>query len=187
MLRISLVLLVLCVPLVGQAQTLSGKAAERFYGSVFLGWQSTSIDGSSFDTRLANVAGGLWLWEGIGVEAEFGFGYSDDTISGLRLEVPVQTTLNLRLESPPTGGYSAFVQAGFAHTEIDSRFTTNTAAAGRGSLSSSLTGFHAGVGLALHVNRWLVADAGFSRLLYEDDSGVNLFRLGVRISPGRMR
>jgi opacity protein-like surface antigen len=171
----------------GQAQTLSGNAAERFYGSVFLGWQSTSIDGSSFDTRLANVAGGVWLWEGIGVEAEFGFGYSEDSISGLRLEIPAQTMVNLRLESPPTSGYSAFVQAGVAHTEIDSRFATNTTAAGRGSLSSSLTGYHVGVGLALQVNRWLIADAGYSRLLYEDDSGVNLFRLGVRIFPGRVR
>ena len=94
--------------------------------------------------------------------------------------------LNLRLESPPADGYSAYVQFGAARTEVDSRFTTNTAGAARSNITSSLTGFHFGIGLVLHINGWLAADAGVSRLSYEDDSGVNLFRIGLRFTPARL-
>lgn len=185
--RLFLAIFLLIFPVLASSQTLSGRSVERFYGSAFLGWQTVSVNNSSFDARMGNAAIGVWLWEGIGLEAEFGASFTDDTISGLRLDVPSQQMLNLRLEGPPTSGYAAFVQLGAARTEIDSRFTTNSAVAGRGGLSSSLTGVHLGIGMVLHINRWLVADAGYSRLIYEDESGVNLFRFGLRFSPGRLR
>jgi len=185
--RLFAAIFLLSFPLVAQSQTLSGRAVERFYGSAFLGWQTVSVNDSSFDARMANAAFGVWLWEGIGLEAEFGTSFTDDSIADLRLDVPTQLMLNLRLESPPTSGYAAYVQLGAARTEIDSRYTTNTTTVGRAGLTSSLTGAHLGIGMLLHINRWLVADAGYSRLIYEDESGVNLFRFGLRFTPGRLR
>ncbi len=186
MLRILAVILLFCVPMLAQSQTLSGRASERFYGAAFLGWQTVSVNDSSFEARMANATAGVWLWEGIGLEGEVGASFTDDTVSGLRLDVPSQAMLNLRLESPPTDSYSAYVQLGLTRTEIDSRFTTDAAAVGRSSITSSLSGVHLGIGMVLHINRWLVADAGYSRLVYEDESGVNLFRFGLRFTPGRL-
>jgi hypothetical protein len=185
--RFFAVITLLCIPIVAQSQSPAERAAERFYASAFLGWQTVTINDASFDSRMAQAGLGVWLWEGIGLEGEFGGSFTDDTVSGLKLDVPAQTMVNLRLESPPSDGYSAFVQLGLARTEVDSRYTTNATAPGRGTLTSSLSGVHLGIGLVLHLNRWLAADAGYSRLIYEDDSGVNLFRFGVRVTPGRFR
>lgn len=185
--RFFAVIFLLCIPILAQSQSPTARAAERFYASAFLGWQTATINDSSFESRMAQASLGVWLWDGIGLEGEWGASLTDDSISGLTLDVPSQVMLNLRLESPPSDGYAAFVQLGMARTEVDSRFSTNSAAAGRGAVTSSLSGVHLGIGLVLHINRWLVADTGYSRLIYEDDSGVNLFRFGVRVTPGRFR
>ena len=186
MLRILAVIFFLCLPILAQGQNLRVRPLERFYGTVVLGGQTVSVSDSSFEAGIGSLAAGVWLWDGIALEGELGTGFSDDRIFGLRLDVPLQFTLNLRLESPPADGYSAYVQFGVARTEIDSRFTTNTAAEARSTVISSLNGGHFGIGMVLHINQWLAADAGVSRLIYEDDSGVNLFRIGLRFTPARL-
>ena len=185
MLRILAVIFLLCLPILAQGQNLRVRPLERLYGTVVVGGQTVSINDSTFETIIGGVGAGVWLWEGIALEGELATSFSDDRISALRLDVPLQFTLNLRLESPPADGYSAYVQFGVARTEIDSRFTANTLAAPQSTLNSSLNGGHFGIGMVLHINRWLAADAGVSRLIYEDDSGVNLFRIGLRLTPAR--
>jgi len=177
--------LLFCLPMAVHSQTRTDRILEQFYVTGLLDFQNVTVENGSFDQTLAGVSVGYWLWDGIGVEGELTGGFSDDSIFGLTLDVPVQASVNVRLESPPSGGLSAFFQFGFAHTEIESRISA-TASAG-GLVTTSLTGPRAGIGLALKINRWLVAEAGFSGLFYDDDADSTLFRLGLRFSPGRLR
>lgn len=176
-------MLLWCVPVVAQQKISNASAADRLYVAASLDWQTVAVEDASFEPRLATAAVGFWMWEGIGLEAEFGTSYFEDSFSSLKLDVPTQAAMGLRLESPPAQGYSAYIQLGVARTEIKSRYTTTPGSASK----TTLSGPRFGIGLMMHFNRWLSVDAGFTRLVYEDEARVNLFRLGLRFSPGRLR
>lgn len=181
------VLHLLYIPIVAHSQTATDRVLERFYIMGALDFQNVNVNDSSFDQKLAGFAAGVWLWEGISLEGEITSSYADDSISGLNLDVPLQTSISVRFESPPSSGVSAFIQLGLAHTEIESRFATNSLDAAGGLITTSLTGPRGSIGLVLPINRWLAAEAGITRLIYEDDADVSLFRLALRFTPWLLR
>lgn len=164
----------LIFPVLGAAQS------QGLYLSAFLDRQSFDISDSRFTPVVGTVALGYWGWEGIGFELELGRGLKDSSVGDLDLEVSSMAALNLRLESPPIDRIAAYVQLGMVRTSFDTRFS-GTAGSG---LESNFTGPRFAIGLTFLATPNLHVDAGFSRHEYDDDIGINSFRVGIRFTPG---
>ena len=151
---------------------------SRVYLSGFAERQSFGgVAGTDFDTAVASAALGIWVRNGIGLEAEIGTGVIDDSVGTLDLDVNSQLALNLRLESPPVERVAAYFLFSFIRSDFDLQVPD-------GSTSSSLSGFRAAAGFTLMINRRLDVDVAFTNQDFDDDLRTNSFRFGLRFGLG---
>lgn len=146
------------------------------YASATLDRQSIGISDSRFTMPVVTFTGGLWSRPGIGFELELGKSLSDDSLNNLDLEVHSFSSLNLRLESPPINRVAAYALFGLSRTNIDSGFSGDVV----NQKKNSFRGFRGALGLTFMVGRQLVVDTAFTHHEYDDDIGINSFRLGLR-------
>lgn len=146
------------------------------YASAFLDRQSIGISNSRFTMPVVTFAAGWWGRPGIALELEVGKSLGDDSLNNFELAVYSFSSLSLRLESPPVDRVAAYAIFGLSRTNIDSSFSgevvnarKNTFQGGRGAL-----------GLTFKLTRQLLVDTAFTRHEYDDDIGINSFRVGLR-------
>lgn len=181
--RLFCTLLLVLLPALGNAAPWRGLSVLQgegtgvpLYGSVFIDRQAIGISDSRFNSPLVSAAGGWWFRPGIAAEVEFGRSLSDDSLNDLSLEVFSLMSVNLRLESPPTSGVAAYALFGFSRTNINSSFggTVNNRK------KSAFRGARAALGLTVRLAPRLILDGAFTHHEYDDDIGINSFRVGLR-------
>ena len=160
----------------GGLSLLQGRAAVPLYGAVFIDRQAIGISGEKFTTPLINAAAGWWFRPGIAAEIEFGKSLTDDSLNALSLEVFSLASVNLRLESPPTNRLAAYALFGFSRTNFDSSFSGSV----NNRKKNSFRGARAALGLTMRITPQLLLDGAFTHHEYDEDIGINSFRVGLR-------
>lgn len=146
------------------------------YVSAFIDRQSIGISDSRFTMPAVTVAAGWWGWPGIGLELELGKSIGDDSLNNLDLAVHSTASLNLRLESPAIDRVAAYAVFGLSRSNFDSAFNGEVVNAKK----NSLRGMHSAFGLTIKWTQQLALDTAFSHHEYDDDIGINGFRIGLR-------
>lgn len=154
----------------------AGGFSLPLYASAHLERQSISLSSEKFEPLAASAVLGAWIYEGIGVELEFGTGLQDDDVATLALETGSHVAAGIRFESRPVGGVAAYALFSTSNVSVDSRFTSgNTANDER-----TFSGVRAVFGLTFMVRPRLVVDTAFFHQAYDNDFDINGFRVGAR-------
>ncbi len=99
----------LAAPAVASAET-------SFYGSV--GYTNVAVEQIDVNLGMIQARGGLALNDYIAFEAELGFGVSDDTLAGVKVEMERQYGAYVVVKAPVADRISAFGRLGYADYEI---------------------------------------------------------------------
>ncbi|MEM7258644.1 MAG: hypothetical protein AAF404_14800 [Pseudomonadota bacterium] len=161
----------------------AGTISFPVYASVHLERQGISLSSEKFEPLAASAVIGGWVYDGIALELEFGTGIQDDDVATLSLETDTHVAAGIRLESRPVGGIAAYALFSTSNVSVSSRFTSGTASPDKRSFS----GVRGVFGLTFTVLPGWVADAAFVRQEYDDDFGINGFRMGVRYLINNVR
>lgn len=173
--RLLPLILCLCV-LLPSWSAAAGRTGLPIYVAGYVDRDSLSLEGAKVRPVLATATLGLWFFEGMGGEIELGTGLKDDSVNNLDFDVSTRLAVNLRLESPVINGVAAYAVFGVARSAFDTRFESIAGSAD----NRSYRGFRGAVGLVFPISsRWGI-DAAFTRYEYDDDLGVNGFRIGAR-------
>lgn len=159
------------------AQTL--QPVPNVYLSAFIDRHKLGVIESTAQLKpvIATASVGYWVFDGVGLELEAGFGLANDSVRNLDVDFGSKLGANLRLESPPVEGFAAYALFGYVRTSYD----TNVA----GSRSSiALPGGRLAFGMTYAIRPQLLLDAAFSHHDYDSDTRINSFRFGVRYDLG---
>lgn len=95
------------------------QAEVETYGGLDAQFGLIDINGESFNPVIGRLNGGLWLREGIGLEAMLGAALSDDSSGSLTVDVPNLLALSIRFQSPEDMHTKAYILLGYARYELD--------------------------------------------------------------------
>lgn len=126
---------------------------------------------------IATGSVGYWVFDGVGLELEAGFGLANDSVRNLDVDFGSKLGANLRLESPPVEGFAAYALFGYVRTS----YNTN---AGGSKSSIVLPGGRLALGMTYALRSQVVLDAAFSHHDYDSDTRINSFRFGIRYDFG---
>jgi hypothetical protein len=162
--------LLLALPFLALADT-------KFYGGLDAQYGLMDINGEAFNPVLGRLNGGLWLREGVGIEAMLGATLNDDSNGSLNIDVPSLQSVSLRLQSPEDMHTKAYMLFGYARYELegsvsDSNFPGSESFAG----ASVSVGFMRRTSLAENISAYFE----FTSYLANEDVEFGGVSLGLR-------
>ena len=156
-------------------------------GETYYGFQYVQVDEGELDMEptVGVFRIGSMGDNGVGVEARFGVGLSDDEISGsdptlgnISLELEVDTVMGLYLVGQTTTGTTS-VYGIIGFTQVDYTISADAGILGSASVSDDESDMSYGFGVNINVSDKVSVNLEFVQILDKDDIDASAVSLGV--------
>jgi len=95
------------------------------YAGANAGYHQVYIAGEKFYPASLRLHGGVWLWKGIGVEADIAAGITDDKSNRLTIDMPLTTSVYGRFQTTPDYGTITYLLLGYTSVELEGSLENN--------------------------------------------------------------
>ena len=143
---------------------------------------SSTIDSVEFRSTRMLFHTGLWIAEGIGIEAELGSNISSDVEHSLALEYSSIMRYGIRLRSPAAiSKISIYVLLGRASSTINLQNQDSSL-----EINKEVSGYHGGIGFATKISNRLQIDMSYNGYNFHENYDISGIRLTAEYTFGNI-